>query len=140
MVGVGSLLLRHPQMVCAISECEKGIEKFLSGEHLHYTPYIPLVLRQYKRVQQFDEHFGQILMPSENHIFYFHFHIYIYYVVIQSCRLHPLPYLFGIAFYKGDDAVMVFGVGVAYATALYHFQRPQIHFHRFDALSVNPCG
>ena len=62
-------------MVCAIPKREKDIEKFLSGEHLHYTPYILLVLCQYKRVQQFNEHFGQFFMPSENHVFYSHFHL-----------------------------------------------------------------
>lgn len=65
-------------MVCAISKGEKSIEKFLSGEYLHYTPYILLILCQYKRVQQFDKHFGQFFVPSKNHIFYFHFHICIY--------------------------------------------------------------
>ena len=59
---------------------------------------------------------------------------------MRSCRNHQLPYLLGIAFHKGDDAVVVFGVGVAYATALHHFQCPQIDLHCLDAPLIYPCG
>lgn len=35
---------------------------------------------------------------------------------------------------------MVFGILIAHATALYHRHRLQVHFNRFDALSVYPGG
>ena len=39
------------------------------------------------------------------------------------CCVHPLTDKFGIVLHKPDDAVMVLGIGIAYPSALYHFQR-----------------
>lgn len=35
---------------------------------------------------------------------------------------HPFADKFGIALYKADDAVVVFGIGIAYTSALYHLE------------------
>ena len=38
------------------------------------------------------------------------------------CRFHPLAVKVGVLVHKGDDAVVVFGVLVAYATTLHHLK------------------
>lgn len=41
------------------------------------------------------------------------------------CCVHPLTDKSGIVLHKSDDAVVVLGIGIAYPSALYHFQRFQ---------------
>ena len=47
-----------------------------------------------------------------------------YYKLILCC-VHTLTDKFGIVLHKSDDAVVVLGIGIAYPSALYHFQRFQ---------------
>ena len=44
------------------------------------------------------------------------------YILVYKSSTHPLADKFGIALYKADDAVMVFGIGIAYTSALYHLE------------------
>ena len=49
------------------------------------------------------------------------FPYHVYFEVYKSST-HPLADKFGIALYKTDDAVVVFGIGIAYTSALYHLE------------------
>ena len=49
------------------------------------------------------------------------FPYHVYFEVYKSSP-HPLADKFGIALYKADDAVMVFGIGITYTSALYHLE------------------
>lgn len=44
------------------------------------------------------------------------------YILVYKSSTHPLADKFGIALYKADDAVMVFGIGITYTSALYHLE------------------
>ena len=44
-----------------------------------------------------------------------------YYKLILCC-VHTLTDKSGIVLHKSDDAVVVLGIGIAYPSALYHFQ------------------
>ena len=84
----------------------------------------PLTLTKSEEVHKFKEHRGDFIVPQTNHAFKSYFHIVLYYRLILCC-VHPLTDKSGIVLHKPDDAVVVLGIGIAYPSALYHFQRFQ---------------
>ena len=96
-------------------------------------------LTKSEEVHKFKEHRGDFIVPQANHTFKSYFHIILYYRLILCC-VHPLTDKFGIVLHKPDDAVVVLGIGIAYPSALYHFQRFQTDFYRFNPFAVNGGG
>ena len=86
-----------------------------------------------------EEHRGDFIVPQTNHTFNSYFHAVMYYKLILCC-VHTLTDKSGIVLHKSDDAVVVLGIGIAYPSALYHFQRFQTDFYRFNPFAFNGGG
>ena len=52
---------------------------------------------------------------------------------------YTVLYLFDVAMYKVNDAVVVLGIFVLQATTLHHFERVQIDLYRFYSLAIYSC-
>ena len=98
--------------------------KFVFFGKLLYTPSSLLLTRcQSEEVHKFKKHRGDFIVPQANHAFKSYFHVVQYYNYrLILCCVHPLTDKAHVTVHKGDDAVVVLGVLVAYATALHHLK------------------
>ena len=95
---------------------------FILPLHLVYTKVIILILWWRNFQLEYWRNFQLVsTRPIISVCFLSLFPYHVYFEVYKSST-HPLADKFGIALYKTDDAVVVFGIGIAYTSALYHLE------------------
>ena len=98
------------EMVRAEAVKEEPVKFVFLGKLLYASSQIILALAKSEEVYKFKEHSGNCIVPHTNHAFNSYFHTNVVLRFILCSLFHSLANKFGIAFYKGDNAVVVFGV------------------------------
>lgn len=80
---------------------------------------------------------GSCFLRPKVIVMYGYSHTLQVYFEIYKSSTHPFADKFGIALYKADDAVVVFGIGIAYTSALQNFHLRQRNFYRFYPFPIN---
>ena len=109
-------------MVRAEAVKEELVKVVFLGKVLYAFSHILLTCCQCEEVYKFKEHSGDFIVPQANHAFNSYFHIIIVLGFILCCFPHSLADKVHVAVHKVDNAVVVFGVGVAYATTLHYLE------------------
>ena len=100
---------------------EKPVKSVLLGKLLYAFSQSLLTRCESEEVYKFKEHSGDCIIPHTNHTFNSYFHINVV-LGFMLCHFHPLTDKVGVAVHKVYDAVVVFCICIAYATALHHFE------------------
>jgi len=122
------------KMMRAEAVKEELVKFMLLGKILYALSQSLLTRCESEEVYKFNEQCRDFIVPQANHAFNSYFHI-ILVLGFMLCRFHPFTDKIGVLVHKGDDALVVFGVGVAYSTTLHHFKGFQANFNRFYALA-----